>query len=84
MSIGGGIALIVIGAILTFALNVTVGWINLQLVGDILMVAGVIIVIIGIILTVRKRRSVVTTRQSVDPQAGQRYDTVDRQDDVEP
>jgi len=83
MSIGGGIALIVIGAILAFALNVSVGWIDLQLVGYILMGAGIVIVIIGIILMVRKRRSVVTTRQSVDPQSGQRFDSVDRKDDVE-
>lgn len=84
MSIGGGIALIVIGAILAFALHVSVGWIDLQLVGDILIVAGVIIVIIGIVLMVRKRRSVVTTRQTVDPRTGERYDSVDRRDDVQP
>ena len=33
MSIGAGIALFVIGAILAFALQVTVDWLDLQLVG---------------------------------------------------
>ena len=34
MSIGTGIFLFVVGAILRFALNVQLSWINLQLVGD--------------------------------------------------
>jgi hypothetical protein len=83
MSIGAGIALIVIGAILRFAVYVTLSWVDLHLIGDILMAAGVLVVILGIVLLVRKRRSVVTTRQSVDPQTGQRFDSVDRKDDVE-
>ena len=43
MSLGLGIVLFVIGAILAFALNLTVDWINLQLVGYILMIAGVVV-----------------------------------------
>ncbi|MDF2576207.1 MAG: hypothetical protein K0S05_3119, partial [Agromyces sp.] len=43
MSLGLGIVLFVIGAILAFALNLTVDWINLQLVGYILMIAGAIV-----------------------------------------
>ena len=50
MSLGLGIVLFVIGAILAFALNLTVDWIDLQLVGYILMAAGVIVIILGIIL----------------------------------
>jgi hypothetical protein len=41
MSIGVGIFLIVVGAILTFALDATVAGINLDVVGWILMLAGV-------------------------------------------
>lgn len=55
MSIGLGIFLIVIGAILTFALNFQVEWIDLDLIGWILMVAGVIVVIIGLILLATRR-----------------------------
>lgn len=40
MGIGVGIFLIVVGAILTFALNATVAGINLDVVGWILMLAG--------------------------------------------
>jgi cytochrome c biogenesis protein CcdA len=72
MSLGLGIVLFVIGAILAFALNLTVDWINLQLVGYILMAAGVIVIILGIILLARRRRSVATSHTSVDPATGDR------------
>ncbi|WP_139416812.1 DUF6458 family protein [Agromyces laixinhei] len=70
MSIGLGIVLVVIGAILTFALNVTVEWIDLQMVGYILMAAGVVVIIFGIVLMVRRRRNVSTSRTSIDPATG--------------
>ncbi|HEY6799413.1 MAG TPA: DUF6458 family protein [Agromyces sp.] len=72
MSLGLGIVLFVIGAILAFALNLTVDWINLQLVGYILMAAGIIIIILGIIFLARRRRSVATSHTSVDPATGDR------------
>jgi len=70
MSIGLGIFLFVVGAILRFAIRVSVSWIDLQLVGDLLMGAGVVVVIIGIVLLVRKRSSVTTVRTAVDPASG--------------
>lgn len=66
MSIGLGIFLFVVGAILTFAVNVTVDWINLDLIGYLLMGAGVVITIIGIALLARSRRAV-TTERTVTP-----------------
>jgi len=70
MNIGLGIFLFVVGAILRFAVNVQVTWINLQLVGDFLMGAGVVVAIIGIVLLLRKRSSVTTVRTAVDPASG--------------
>ena len=72
MSIGAGIFLFVIGAILAFALNVQLDWVNLALVGYILMGAGVIITIIGIVLLARRRRSDTVTRTAVDPTGNER------------
>ncbi|OJX73053.1 MULTISPECIES: DUF6458 family protein [unclassified Leifsonia] len=72
MSLGTGIVLVVIGAILAFALNVQVDWIDLHLVGYILMIAGLIGIILGIVLMSRRRRSVATTRTAVDPATGER------------
>ncbi len=74
MSIGLGIFLFVVGAILAFALNVQVDWIDLHLVGYLCMGAGVVVVIIGLVLMMRKRQSVTTVRTDVDPQTGARVD----------
>jgi len=72
MSIGAGIALFVIGAILAFAVNVQLDWINLDLIGYILMGAGALIFVIGIVLLARRRSSESVTRTSVDPVGGER------------
>ncbi|GAA1441837.1 DUF6458 family protein [Leifsonia poae] len=72
MSLGTGIVLFVVGAILAFALNVQVSWIDLHLVGYILMAAGVVGIILGIVLITRRRTAVSTTRQGVDPVSGER------------
>ena len=72
MSIGSGIVLIVIGAILNFALTVTPGWIDLHTVGGILMGAGVVVLVFGIIGMVRKRETIETVRVAADPASGDR------------
>ncbi|MFE4949490.1 DUF6458 family protein [Leifsonia sp. NPDC056665] len=82
MSLGTGIVLFVIGAILAFALNIQVAWINLHLVGYILMIAGVVGIIIGIILLTRRRRTVATTRTAVDPVTGDRVTRRGIDDDI--
>lgn len=59
MTIGGSIALIILGAILAFAVTLEVSGVNINMVGLILMAGGVIGLIFG--LTMRRRR-VGTTR----------------------
>lgn len=66
MSIGAGIVLVAIGAILVFAVNVDVGWLNLDMVGYILMVAGVVVFLMGIVLMFRRRRTDTITRSDAD------------------
>jgi Domain of unknown function (DUF6458) len=59
MTIGGSIALIVIGAILRWAISWTPTGINLQLIGLIVMIAGIVGLIISLtFMTVRRRRVV--------------------------
>lgn len=65
MSLGLGIFLVVVGAILVYALNISVDWIDLDLVGYIFMGAGAVIIILGIVLLTRRRTSVSTTRSAV-------------------
>ncbi|MFF2489006.1 DUF6458 family protein [Microbacterium sp. NPDC058062] len=67
MSIGAGIALFAIGAILAFAVNVDLGWVNLDMVGYILMIAGAAVFLIGIVLLFRRRRTDTVTRTVTDP-----------------
>ncbi|MBV1779680.1 hypothetical protein KRR55_11220 [Paeniglutamicibacter sp. ABSL32-1] len=67
MSIGAGILLFVVGAVLRFALNVEVSWLDLPLVGNLLMGAGVLIFVLGLVFTFRRRRTV-STRRTVGAQ----------------
>ncbi|MGZ0710895.1 DUF6458 family protein (plasmid) [Coraliomargarita sp. W4R53] len=76
MSIGAGIFLFAVGAILAFAVNIEVEWVNLDMIGYILMGAGAVIFLIGIILMARRRQTSTVTHTSVDP-SGQ--DRVSRQ-----
>ena len=82
MSLGSGIVLFVIGAILAFAVDIQVAWIDLQVVGYILMAAGVVGIILGIVLITRRRQTTMTTRAAVDPVSGEQVSrrTVDRND----
>ena len=66
MSIGTGIVLVVIGAILVFALNIDLGWIDLDMVGYLLMGAGFVVFVIGLVFMMRKRQSVTTVSSGVD------------------
>jgi len=67
MGIGTGIVLFVIGAILEFALNVQVSWIDLHLVGYILMIAGAVVFLLSLILLLvrRGRRTAPTTDEDL-------------------
>jgi hypothetical protein len=78
MSIGFGIFMFALGAILAFAVNVSLDWIELSTIGYILMIAGIVTAIIGIVLMSR-RRSVSTSHTTVDPVTG---DRVTRRDDI--
>lgn len=75
MSIGLGIFLIVVGAILTFALDLQLDAIDLDLVGYILMGAGAFIVLLGLIMLMRRRSVETTSRTAVDPATGGRVTT---------
>lgn len=84
MSIGFGILLIVIGAILRFALNMELAWINLLLVGNILMGAGVVVFILGLVFTFRRRRSTSTQSTVVNPpESGSAVRRTDRTDETQ-
>jgi hypothetical protein len=57
MSIGGSIALIIIGAILRFAVTWKPHYVNLEAIGVILMIGGAAGLAVSITLLVMRRRS---------------------------
>jgi hypothetical protein len=60
MTIGGGIALAAIGAILLFAVEFRIAGLDLSVVGVILLLAGLTVVLIGLAGMSRRRRVVTT------------------------
>ncbi len=62
VTIGGSIALIVIGAILRFGITWQPTHVDLHAIGVILMIAGVAVLIIAIVLQVNRRRSRASTQ----------------------
>lgn len=59
MTIGGGIALIVIGAILTYAVEFDISGLDIGVIGVILMIGGIVGLIFGLIQLGTSRRRVV-------------------------
>lgn len=82
MGIGSGIFLFIVGAILTFAINISVSWVNLDLVGYLLMGAGIVVFIISLVLVLRRRSSIITTRSAVDPNSGERIEQHETKSDT--
>ena len=66
MTIGGGIALIVLGAILAFAVEVDMEGLDIRVVGVILMIGGVVGVIVGLSLLQRRGRTTRVVEQDPD------------------
>ena len=75
MSIGTGVVLFVIGAILVFALDFdVVPGLNIDMVGYILMVAGAVVFVIGLVAMFRRRSAVTTATVGADPATGARVE----------
>lgn len=62
MGMGTGIVLFILGAIIAFALDITVDWADLDMIGYLLMGAGLVVFVISLILVLRKRSTTETVR----------------------
>lgn len=82
MGIGGGIALIVVGAILAFAVRDQFDAIDLTMIGYICMGAGLVTIILGLVMQSSGRRSTRTVVQESAP--GQVITREDRTDPPPP
>lgn len=81
MGIGASVFLLAVGAIITFAFNIRVGWLDLDAVGWILMAAGAVGLIVTLIMFSNRRRTVVTnTTTPTVPPAVPQQNVVDEYD----
>jgi len=69
VTIGGSVALIIIGAILRFGITWKPAHVNLQVIGVILMIAGGILLVVSIAFLAARRRD----RQSAQVYEERRY-----------
>ena len=78
MGIAASIFMLTVGAIITFAFNIRVGWLDLDVVGWILMAAGAVGLLVALTM-VNRRRTIVTntTTPVVPPQTAPGKQTVD-------
>jgi membrane protein implicated in regulation of membrane protease activity len=74
MSIGVGIFLMVIGAVLAFAVRDTWDAVNLQVVGYILLLAGLAGILLSFYITNRRRR---VDTDAIDPAVEEEYRVVE-------
>ena len=87
MGIGGSIFLLALGAILAFAVNAQFSGIDINVVGYVLMLAGLIGLIVTIWFWNSRRRTVVQEARPVmrsDGQVVEEYRTVRREDPPPP
>jgi uncharacterized membrane protein len=74
MSIGVGIFLMVVGAVLAFAVRDTWDAVNLQVVGYILLLAGLAGILLSFYITNRRRR---VDTDAIDPAVEEEYRVVE-------
>ena len=80
MGIGASVFMIAVGAIITFAFNIRVGWLDLDVVGWVLMAAGAVCLLLTVMM-INRRRTVVTnstTQPTVLPPADPRQPVVEQ------
>lgn len=66
MALGTGIFLIVVGAILAFAVRDSIDAIDLTMVGYIMLAAGVVAIIISLVVNAQNRKTTHVVDQHVD------------------
>lgn len=77
MGIGASVFMLAIGAIITFAFNIRVGWLDLDVVGWVLMAAGAFGLILTFVMMNRRRTTTVASTPN-DPRYAQAPPTTQR------
>jgi len=69
MGIGASVFMLAVGAIIAFAFNVRVGWLDLDVVGWVLMAAGAFWLTLTLTMMNRRRTIVRSSQTTTDPYA---------------
>ena len=80
MGIGLGVLLIVAGAVLVFAVDTSVSGVDLQLIGWILMGAGVLVIVLSLVIFMPRSRRARSTTVTTDPYG--RHSVAERDDRI--
>ncbi len=70
MGIGSGIFLFIVGAIITYALNFNVKWVDQTLIGYLFMGGGALVFFISLFSLFKKRSTTITSHSEMNPSAG--------------
>ncbi|HEY6737430.1 MAG TPA: DUF6458 family protein [Actinopolymorphaceae bacterium] len=62
MSLGSGIFLVALGAILAFAVRRDLGWLDIQVVGGVLIVTGIVVLVMTFAVWNKRRRGGTVTQ----------------------
>ena len=65
MGIGASILMLAVGAIIAFALHVQVGWLDLSIVGWVLMIAGAVGLVVTLSILNSRRRTIISSTPTV-------------------
>ena len=77
MGIGSGIFLFIVGAIISFALNFDVKWVDQNVIGYLFMGGGALVFLISLFSSFKKRSTTVTTNTAFDSGAGGKSTTAE-------
>jgi hypothetical protein len=66
MGIGVSVFLMALGAIIAFALDLRVGWLDLDMVGWVLMAAGAVGLIVTLIIFGNRRQTTIVSERDID------------------
>lgn len=80
MGIGASVFMLAAGAIITFAFNIRIAWLDLDVVGWVLMAAGALGLILTLTVFRSRRRTVVTSAPDVEGQGVVRERTTTTED----
>lgn len=74
MSVGFGIFLMIVGAILAFGVQDNLSGVDLTLIGYIVLAGGALVTVLSVAFLARKRKTSTTVQSAVNPATGEKVE----------